>query len=718
MQLGQSSRSFLSLRSLRAAGLPQTHFARSTTRDDRRRTRAQRVSGSAIGFQLVTVAIMCGLLALYVALHRSSLRGLIATLAGEEFSAAYVSIQDLVPARNVSDQLAAIVLVAIGLLAAWYLTDAIELAHYERPLAFGLTTLAFVVIPAAGIGGLAAWTGTALLRPPIGPLLAATPAVAVALVGMWRGWRPRLPVWPQLGRIRPLVWLVWGLALALLLESCALSLTHPPTGYDALAYHAPLANFLWRDGNLGSFLDRNPHAWPLAQPGTAELWFGLLLLAGGERLADLGQLPFALLGAAAVYAVARRLGLRPGAALLAAGAFLLAPLVIVQAGTQLNDLTGAALLMTTVALACAPTERWCRGRLILLGVGLGLATTTKLALVPPVAATGILVLGALLRRHRLRPTRAAVLERITIVSLGFLVVVMPWWIRNMAHYGNPIFPAALPLVGRGISQTEQWMVPLDNLFVARRAYWVIYPLIEPHSEQSGFGALMVVGAMPGMALAALRGRRRHLVSGYLLIAAFTLPAWWGLTRHEPRFLLSLFGLGFAVLPWTLLSVNRRWRWLASAVLATAAVISAATTFAQAFAPIYGDPLSASVQRPYTRAEFYDQVWGVDPAVASLPQTEGIVLAGHAYTAYYPLLGDSLGRLVLVEKADAPIDFLMSRMRSVGVRYAYVSELAVSPSAAEVNFDATRFIMERESIGTEDDRLVRRYLFRLKPFAAQ
>jgi glycosyltransferase involved in cell wall biosynthesis len=667
----------------------------------------------ATGLWHSALPVMSGLLALYVLFHRAALRSLLTALLSGEYSAGYVALHDLVPARSLADALVVLVLLAGSLLAAWYVADRIDLADYERPLGFGLTALAFVAVPAAVIGGIAAWSGTALLRPPSGPLLSAIPSVAVVAAGVRHGWRPHRLAWPPLGRASPLVRIVWGLALVLLLASCALSLTHPPTGYDALAYHAPLAASLWRDGNIGAFLDRNPDAWPLAQPGTAELWFGLLLLAGGERVADLGQLPFALMGSMAVRAFARRLGLGAAAALLAGGAFLLAPLVIVQSGLQLNDLTGAAILMASLALACAPMERWTLDRLVLLGLGLGLATATKLALLPPVTSVGLVALAAVFHRHSRDAGRYSYLRRMAAVALAFTIVVTPWWVRNAARYGNPIFPAAVPLVGRGMSQTDTWTVPLDGLFVARRAYWAIYPLLEPHNDQSGFGALMVAGAIPGLAFAVVRNRYRRPIVVYLFAAVVTLPAWWVLTRHEPRFLLALVGLSFAFLPWSLLAVPRRWRSVAGGVLATAAVVSAAVTFATAYAPSYVGPLGAGVGQPTTRWEFYDRVWDVDPAIASLPESDGLVLTGYSYTAYYPLLGDWLGRLVLVENANAPVDSIVSRMRDAGVRYAYVSASVESQAAAEASFDATRFSLEHVSTGVEDGHHVRRYLFRLK-----
>ena len=272
------------------------------------------------GFVLPTMA---GLLGLYIALH-SPLRDVIASVFGMKSRGCFFCAESFSLSQT-GDSLSAVTLIGIALVAAWIVIEYFDGLPYERPLVFGLSALAFISVPAAMIGGLASWSGTALLRPPLGPLLSAIPALILIGAGLWSGWRPHWPRW-ELRQSPGLVLLFGGLAAVLVFASTLLALMYPPTGYDALAYHAPLAVFLWHDGNLTAYLDRIPRVTTLTNPGTPQLLYGLLLVAGGEHVANLGQLPFALLGSAAVYAFARRLGLYRGAAQLAAGAFLLAPI--------------------------------------------------------------------------------------------------------------------------------------------------------------------------------------------------------------------------------------------------------------------------------------------------------------------------------------------------------------------------------------------------------
>jgi hypothetical protein len=667
---------------------------------------------------------MAGAFGLYVAMH-SPLRDVIAALLGLNSRACYFVCGEALTRSGVAESTAAWALIAAAALAAWIVSDWFDAIPYERPLVFGMTALAFIAVPAAAIGGIATWSGTALLRPPLGPLLTAMPAAVVIAAGLQYGWRPHRLRFAK-GQLSGLVLLVGGLALGLLLASTAISLMHPPTGGDAVSYHAPLAVFLWHQGNLSTFLDQAPITWALAHPGTAELWYGLLLVAGGERLADLGQLPFALLGSLAIGAFTRRLRLNRGAALLAAGAFLLAPMVVMQSTTQANDITGTGLLMATIAVACVPVTTWTHRRLALLGLGLGLVATTKLALLPCVAGAMLFIVGATLWHAGQQRGMLSVAVRLALMALLFFTVAAPWWIRNVVRYSNPVYPAGIPLIGRGIFVSNFGRI--DREFVPSPAAWPLYPLIEPHDDRSGFGMLFAVGVLPGFVVAVRRGRRQPLLL-YGVVVAVMLPAWWTQTLHEPRFLLAFSGLGCAFLPWALLAVRRPQRRVGGMLLAAAAVFSAWVTFDQALLPL--------ARQPSIRAEFYDRVWGVAPVVAALPEHEGLLHhTGYGpprsdYAAYYALLGPSRSRVVIPVDTEATSDSIVASMRRAGVRYAYVVALPEARAAVEALYEASRFELVHLSIIEPGERWgarrhfyqsagevsgssgIRRYLYRLK-----
>jgi hypothetical protein len=431
------------------------------------------------------------------------------------------------------------------------------------------------------------------------------------------------------------------------------------------------------------------------------------LIAGGERIANLGQLPFALLGSAAACAFTRRLGLRRGAAQLVAGAFLLAPIVVRQAGIQVADVAGAGLLMATISLASAPLVTWKFRRFALLGLASGLVATTKLALLPGVAAMMIFLAGATFWHVRASQRTRVVGLRLAVVSLFFLAVVAPWWVRNI-RYGNPVYPAGIPLIGRGTFIGRDFGM-IDTMFVPSPMLWPFYPLLEQHSDRSGFGGLFAVGVIFGSLIAVYRSRRQPLLV-YAIVLAVTLPSWWILTNHDPRFMVAIVGLAFAFLPYSFLMVPRQHRRIVGWTFAAAAIFSTMVTFDQALLPL--------AQEPTSRLEFYDRVWGVDPLVASLPETEGILVnTGHAnytYPSFYPLLGASLSRVVIPVDTEATTESIVANMRRASLRYAYVTAVPKSQAIVEGIYDRSQFALVHMSTVNEGWRRgTRRYLYRLK-----
>jgi hypothetical protein len=632
--------------------------------------------------------VMAALLLVYVALH-SGLRDVVARVLGISAQGCYLC--GGVAPDGAVDAVCALALIIGALAGAGAATQRCDVREWERPVVFGLLAFGFLTVPAAIVAGIGSATGESLLRPPAGPLLALIPSLAFVVMSAVRGWRPRLPTVPSLPA-GPLPQTVVVLGLLLMVGELIVSLSHPATQGDAMSYHAPLSVFLWHDGNLTSFLDRAPGNFALAHPASTELWIGALRLVGGDRLADLGQLPFALLVSVAVGAFTRRLGGGPGAAWLAGGAVLLAPLVVGQLGTPANDLATGAVLVAVAALAAAPAGEWNCNRAAIVGAGLGLVAGSKLALLPLAAALAIVAAASVVQTSDQRKSRL-------LVACGvFAVVVSPWWIRDMIRFQNPIYPARIPIYGHGVDVAA--LGQIDNQFVPSRILWPLYPLGEPQDDRSGFGALLAVAALPGLLAIAWRARRsprlRRLLRMLGLLAAIGLPAWWVGTLHEPRFLFPLAALALAFTPFALLAVPRRLRGATAALLAAAACFSAIVTVDQVLLPL--------ARQPSTRAAFYDRVWGVDPYVASLPSSVSLLWQtgygpGYSdYTAYYPLLGPSQRRFVLpvdVEPGDTiggarATSSTVLRMRRAHVSYAYVQSVPQYRSLVTAQYSRPTF----------------------------
>jgi hypothetical protein len=640
---------------------------------------------------------MGALLAGYVAAHSPLVR-LVGRAVGRDIHRCYFSCLGWPPAGRLLDAVAALLSLMLAGGAARLIAARLPMRGAERLLAFGLLALGFVVVPASLLG-FAGWLMDARpLRPPAGPLLAAVPAAITIILALRRGWQ-----YPHSLRDRQrapaITVLLATAAVALIGTSAIIAVTHPPNSYDAISYHAPLAVYFWRDGNLGTVLEQQLWGWALAHPGAMELWAGLVRLAGGERLTNLAQVPFGLMGAGAAYVFARHTRLRRGAALVGALGFLLAPLVVLQMGVQRNDVMGAAIIMTAAALVTVPSRQLDPSRLTLAGLALGLAAATKVAMLPAVGAVMLYLAGVAARTGRYRGIAAA--------SAAFALAIAPWWGRNLLLFGNPIFPAALPLIGRGYVLSD-WPGK-DAAFVPVAAAWPLYPLIEPHGDNSGFGALVVVGVLPGILAAALWARRGPAAL-YGLVTAISVPAWWILTRHEPRMLLPVVGLGFGLVGWTLFAVPRGQRRLATWLIGAAAIFSAAVTADQGLRPLSREPSA--------RSEFYERVWGVDSAVAGLPEDQRLLshtgFAQLSWAADYALLGPHQGRTLITIDGALPTDSIVGIMRSHRIRLVYVPADPESQAQIAAMYPRDRFELLRASMVTEGDRRgIRRYLLRLR-----
>jgi len=652
--------------------------------------------------RLILPAVAAGL-GLYVFVHSPLLSAVMATLGRDWRTPYFIAGQGAFSASSIVSATVATAIVA-ALAAATVVTSMFAGERYEQWLVYGVTAFGFIVVPAAFVGGIAGWTETAMLRPPSGPLIVATPALVFVVVALLRGWRPAPPRF-NIEAHGGLRWVLTVLAVVLLGTSAALALIRPPTGFDALSYHAPMAVYFWLDGNIVSLLDRAPDGFALAQPGAAELWFGLLQTGFGEHVANLGQLPFALLGAAAVHAFSRRLGFRHGAATVAGLAFLIAPIVAIPAGIQVSDIIAAALMMSALALASSPPGHETPFRGAIIGLATALAVTVKLAVLP--AAVALLAFVLITTTRTSFPKRGSAVRVCATLAIAFAVTVAPWAARNTVRFGNPIYPAALPFVGRGVVVGD--FEKKDTLFVPFAAAWPIYPLWEAHSDQSGFGALFFVAAAPGL-LAAMFRRRNRPFWLYAAVCLTSVGAWWTLTQHEPRHLLTAFGLAFGFLPWSLLLVPRNMRHRAALLLAIAAVFSAVVTFDQVLAP--------RIAEPADRAQFYDEVWAVDPFVSGWNGREPLLYnTGYANLSYagdYPLLGPSLARVLLTVDIEASTRTIVDLMKRHHARYAYVPASPTSQPVVEAKYAPEYFELAHTSTIASGSRMgTKRYLFHLK-----
>jgi hypothetical protein len=317
----------------------------------------------------------------------------------------------------------------IALAAIW------ALAGYALlPLRLRKEELCLVWSTALALGaGLTAVAMTALAAADLlhrTSVLAVTCAVALVAAGGARQVlrerpcfvRPDLSNWPE--RIA-------AAALAVVLALGLLATLAPPSSMDATVYHLWVPREFLRAHSWVNL--ESPHSY---QPMYVEMLFGQGLVLGGGVLAALVHWALAIgaLGAAAAWGA--RLGgprLWPAALLAATGLYTW------ESTSAFIDL--ALALFASLALLWSSRTETDSAPSVLAGLFAGLAAGSKFTGLAAAMLAGA-VGGA-----SLWPNRGAAVKRFLIVGVLAVLVSCPWYLRNFAFTGNPIYPLASGLFG-------------------------------------------------------------------------------------------------------------------------------------------------------------------------------------------------------------------------------------------------------------------------------
>jgi hypothetical protein len=293
----------------------------------------------------------------------------------------------------------------------------------DRLIQFGVLGFGLVVIAGLLLGSLGWLTPFAYVIVFAGSC-AATRALPRA--------EPRVPE-----SIPDLPWLAAAVLVPLVAFIVAVgALQSPLTLYDSLSYHLYFPA-RWLLAHRLSIVP-TPFSDPAQayQPANGELFF-LWLMAPfhGDLVARIGQLPFLLLGATAVYAIARRVGAPRDQSVVAVLLYLVARPVVEQAVGADVDLICSALFVTSLYLGIVAVDADRRRDWMMWGVSLGLFFGSKyLALV---YAPIFLIFPAI---KGVRPRALWALPGIALFAL-------PWYLRNWIVAGSPIYPATVQLAG-------------------------------------------------------------------------------------------------------------------------------------------------------------------------------------------------------------------------------------------------------------------------------
>jgi hypothetical protein len=296
------------------------------------------------------------------------------------------------------------------------------------------------------------------------------------------------------------------LVLGVIGYSVALGLFRPPNDQDALEYHLARAAF-WRQQHRIDFIpgaeDRRLNSFA---PNSEILMAFTMVMAASGRYAPLVQLTAALAAGAAVYGIARRIGIAMRESLMAGLLFVTLPVVALQMSTGLNDVVVAALAGCSCFFVLGRTP----GNLVLAGVSVALLTGVK-------------------------PTSLLALAGLCVVAV-------------VAHGSR--FPRVIAVLVTGAIVGEYW-------------YWLH---VSPSNDLTGG----VSSARPSLDVAAAVSRIvRLLLAGVELPGAIGLERLWyvvaaavvaaiGLRtagRLRKRFRVSAIAASFVVLPLALVPID-------------------------------------------------------------------------------------------------------------------------------------------------------------------
>ena len=292
----------------------------------------------------------------------------------------------------------------------------------------------------------------------------------------------------------------------------------PEVEYDAVWYHLDFAQRHLTAGTIADDVCQyvSPYPW-----GT-ELLFSYGLVLDGPVTAKLVHFGFGVLATLATYELAKRLaGRRAG--LFAAAMFAVTPMVLWESTTAYIDLATAFFVLLALMWVLRYAEQRSLPVLVLAGLFLGFALSTKHLAVIAAVPLALIVLAA--SRSRGMPHRFGMVTLFTVVAI---LPALPWYIRAQALAGNPFFPTLYDVFG---ADPRRW-TDASNAGLER--------FNERFGQGHGIGAL---GKLPWSTT--MHGG----VFGGSLGIAYLMLVPLAISRRLPRGLLlvALFSLGYLAL---------------------------------------------------------------------------------------------------------------------------------------------------------------------------
>jgi hypothetical protein len=300
----------------------------------------------------------------------------------------------------------------------------------------------------------------------------------------------------------------------------------PPTDFDGLFYHLTEPAWALAAGRIGPPQANVPH---FSFPGLMEALFLLALTLYGDIVAKLLHWGFALLLGGLVYRIARRhMGAKLGWG--AVVALYATPMVAVLAGWAYNDLALAFFQVAALYAVLNGFEghggRWFGLAGGLTGLAMGLKYTSFIC---PLTLIALVIWDGVQWKRSFR----RVVCRVALFSTVALAVASPWYLRNLAFVGNPVYPFAYDLFGgQGWSRWHaDWYAQAGTGIGGDLGALLALPVtltlgLRDMNYFDGRTGPLFLAALPALVIIVLFGRRRPRALKHLLLFVLAQYAFW------------------------------------------------------------------------------------------------------------------------------------------------------------------------------------------------
>ena len=307
----------------------------------------------------------------------------------------------------------------------------------------------------------------------------------------------------------------------------------PPWDYDGLMYHLVGP----RDFLAAGRVFPDPDNWYVNGPSTLEMVFSFGLAYGDDVFPKLIHYSTGVILVLGAYAAGRR-WLDERGAWLSTAILMGVPTLPIWAAFAYIDLGWSAFefLALSAVLAWIPgrNRRW----LVLSGVLTGFAAGAKYLGLMGAATLGLLVLVTDIKHDRRR-----LLEDALAFALPAVLIALPWYLKNLLWFGNPLFPLFFGGTGFDSGRLEVYTAYLNSYGMQRGVLGFLLLPWDVYASHARFGAVMNRVDIPAVLfplLFAYPFLRRDKAVGAILLVVLARVALWAAGSQQLRFLLPVY----------------------------------------------------------------------------------------------------------------------------------------------------------------------------------